>query len=415
MINAGDTAFIIICTALVFIMTPGLGFFYGGLGRRKNVVSNMMNSVFILGLGIVLWVVLGYSMAFGGNTGGIIGSFDHLLMNGVSFTDLLDPEAESGSIPVFVFAAFQMAFALITPAIITGSVAGRIKFRALFFIIALWSIIVYYPLAHMVWGEGGFIGSTIGALDFAGGDVVHISSGVSGLVLALLVGKRQQYDAVSYRVHNIPFVMLGMALLWFGWFGFNAGSALSANDLAGHAFLVTALAAAAALVSWMVIDVIKEGKPTLIGACTGVVAGLVGITPAAGFVPVHAALIIGLAVSPICYFGIALIKSVLKVDDALDAFGCHGIGGIFGGLMTGLFAQAQIGGVDGLLYGNPSQFAAQALGIAITIGWTVAGTLVSAGIVRIFTPLRATKEEEVTGLDRSQHGESAYPSFNGLD
>jgi Amt family ammonium transporter len=376
----------------------------------------MMNSVFILGLGIVLWVVVGYSMAFSGNTGGIFGSFDSVMLKDISFTDLLDPEAEGGSIPTYVFVVFQMAFALITPAIITGSVAGRIKFKALFFIIAIWSVIVYYPLAHMVWGgDGSLIGDKIGALDFAGGDVVHISSGVSGLVLALLVGKRREYDAISYRVHNIPFVMLGMALLWFGWFGFNAGSALAASDLAGHAFLVTALAAAAALVSWIVIDVIKEGKPTLIGACTGVVAGLVGITPAAGFVPVYAALIIGLAVSPICYFGIVLVKKVLKIDDALDAFGCHGIGGIFGGLMTGIFAQYAIGGVDGLAYGNAAQLGAQALGIVVTIAWTVAGTLVAAGIVRIFTPLRATQQEETTGLDRTQHGESAYPSFNGLD
>ncbi|MDR3071901.1 MAG: ammonium transporter, partial [Clostridiales Family XIII bacterium] len=368
MVNTGDTAFIIICTALVFIMTPGLGFFYGGLGRRKNVVSNMMNSVFILGIGIVLWVVVGYSMAFGGNTAGIFGSFDHILMKGISMNDMLDPEAESGSIPVYVFAAFQMMFALITPAIITGSVAGRIRFKALVPIIILWSIIVYYPLAHMVWGENGLLGSGwLESIDFAGGNVVHISSGVSGLVLAILVGKRQRYDKVTYRVHNIPFVMLGMALLWFGWFGFNAGSALAANELAGHAFLTTAVSAAAALVSWMVIDLLREGKPTLIGACTGVVAGLVGITPGAGFVPVYAALIIGLLVSPICYFGIALVKRIIKIDDALDAFGCHGIGGIFGGIMTGLFADASIGGVDGLVYGAPEQLGKQVIAILISI------------------------------------------------
>jgi Amt family ammonium transporter len=397
-------------------MTPGLGFFYGGLGRRKNVVSNMMNSVFILGIGIVLWIVIGYSLSFGGNTGGIFGSFNHLFMNGISMTDLLDTEKEGGSIPTYVFAIFQMMFALITPAIITGSVAGRIRFKALVLIIIFWSIIVYYPLAHMVWGEGGLLGEGwLGSLDFAGGNVVHISSGVSGLVLALLVGKRQSYDAISYRVHNVPFVMLGMALLWFGWFGFNAGSALAADSSAGHAFLVTALCAATALVSWMIIDVIREGKPTLIGACTGVVAGLVGITPAAGFVPVYAAFIIGILVSPVCYFGIILVKKVLKIDDALDAFGCHGIGGIFGGLMTGLFAQAAVGGTDGLVYGAPIQLGKQALAILITIVVAVLGTLIAAGIARIFTPLRASKDEEITGLDSSQHGESAYPSFYGLD
>lgn len=416
MINSGDTGFIIVCAALVFIMTPGLGFFYGGLGRRKNVVSNMMNSVFILGVGIVMWVVIGYTMAFGGNTAGLIGSFDHILLQGVAADDVMDPSAEGGSIPVYVFAAFQMMFALITPAIITGSVAGRIKFKALLFIIIIWSVVVYYPLAHMVWGENGLLGSGwLGSIDFAGGNVVHISSGVSGLVLAILVGKRQSYDAVSYRVHNIPFVMLGMALLWFGWFGFNAGSALAANGLAGHAFMTTALSSAAALVSWMVIDLIRDGKPTLIGACTGAVAGLVGITPGAGFVPVYAALIIGLCVSPICYLGILLVKRIIKIDDALDAFGCHGIGGIFGGIMTGLFADATVGGVDGLIYGNPEQLLKQLIAIGISIGLAVLGTLLAAGIVRIFTPLRASRAEEVVGLDSSQHGESAYPSFYGLD
>jgi Amt family ammonium transporter len=364
----------------------------------------------------VLWVLVGYTMAFGGNTAGVIGSFDHILMNGIGFEDLLDPDAEGGSIPVTVFAAFQMMFALITPAIITGSVAGRMKFKALILMIALWSVIVYYPLAHMVWGEGGLLGAGwLHSVDFAGGNVVHISSGVTGLVLSILLGRRQSYDQISYRIHNIPFVMIGMALLWFGWFGFNAGSALAANELAGHAFLATALSAAAGMVSWMVIDLIKQGKPTLIGACTGVIAGLVGITPGAGFVPVYAALIIGLLVSPACYFGIMVVKKLLKIDDALDAFGCHGVGGIFGGLMTGVFADPGIGGTAGLLYGAPIQLSRQTLAILITIAVAVVGTLISAGIVRVFTGLRVTKNEEIRGLDITQHGESAYPSFNGLD
>ncbi|MDR1961340.1 MAG: ammonium transporter [Gracilibacteraceae bacterium] len=416
MVNAGDTGFIIVSAVLVFIMTPGLGFFYGGLGRRKNVVNNMMASVFITGLGIVLWVLLGYTMAFGGNTGGIIGSFDHVGLSGYTMSDLLDPEAEGGSIPIFVFAAFQMMFALITPAILTGSAAGRMNFKSLFIFIGLWSIVVYYPLAHMVWGEGGLLGTGwLNSVDFAGGNVVHISSGVSGLVLCLLLGRRQSYDRVSYRIHNIPFVMLGMALLWFGWFGFNAGSALAANDLAGHAFMTTAASAAAALLSWMFIDMLRQGKPTLIGACTGVVAGLVGITPAAGFVPVWAALLIGFLVSPICYGGITVVKKLLKIDDALDAFGCHGIGGIFGGLMTGLFADAAINGTNGLFFGDPAQLGRQALAIVITILFAIAGTLICAGITRAFGPLRVSKRDEVIGLDMSQHGESAYPSFNGLD
>lgn len=416
MINTGDTAFILISALLVFIMTPGLGFFYGGLGRRKNVVNNMMASVFILGLGIVLWVLLGYTMSFGGNTGGIIGSFDHIGLSGYTMTDLLDPEAEGGSIPIFVFAAFQMMFALITPAIITGSIAGRMNFKSLFIFIAFWSVLVYYPLAHMVWGEGGLLGAGLGALDFAGGDVVHISSGVSGLVLCLLVGKRQNYErGASYRVHNIPFVMIGMALLWFGWFGFNAGSALAANELAGHALLTTATSAGAALLAWMLIDVIIQGKPTLIGACTGVIAGLVGITPAAGFVPIYAALIIGFLVSPVCYFGIILVKKKLKIDDSLDAFGCHGIGGMFGGVMTGLFAEASIGGANGLVYGDAHQFGVQIVAILITIAIAAVGTLICAGIARMFGPLRVNRRDEQLGLDMSQHGESAYPSFNGLD
>ncbi|MDR1940935.1 MAG: ammonium transporter, partial [Endomicrobium sp.] len=335
MINVGDTAFILICAAMVFIMTPGLGFFYGGLGRRKNVVSNMMNSVFIMGLGIVLYTLVGYSLSFGGE-GKIIGSLQNFALAGIDKDSIF-----GDNLPTFAFVAFQMMFALITPAIITGSVAGRMKFKALFIFIAIWSIIVYYPLAHMVWG-GGLIGGNLKALDFAGGDVVHISSGLTGLILAIILGRRHGYEHVSYRIHNIPFVVLGMGLLWFGWFGFNAGSALAANGLAAHAFMTTAVSAAAAMVVWMLIDVIKQGKPTLIGACTGVVAGLVGITPAAGFVSIGASLVIGISVAPVCYFGIILIKKIVKIDDSLDAFGCHGIGGIWGGILTGLFVTPEL-------------------------------------------------------------------------
>ncbi|MDR2772313.1 MAG: ammonium transporter [Elusimicrobiota bacterium] len=408
--NAGDTGFMVICTALVFIMTPGLALFYAGLGRRKNAVSNMMNSIFILGLCIVLYVLVGYSLSFSGG-GSFIGSLQNFALNGITLDD------NSGSIPTFVFVAFQMMFALITPAIITGSIAGRMRFKALFIFIGLWSIIVYYPLAHMVWG-GGFIGGTLGALDFAGGDVVHISSGTTGLVLAILLGKRIGYDQMSYRIHNIPFIVLGMALLWFGWFGFNAGSALAANGLAGHAFLTTAISAGAALLMWMIIDVIKQGKPTLIGACTGVIAGLVGITPAAGFVSMQAALIIGLTVPIACYFGISLIKKVFKIDDSLDAFGCHGIGGIWGGLMTGVFVDPTLNlnqGVPGLIAGDFTQFKAQVLGILITLVVVVVGTLVCAGITRLFTTLRVERKDELVGLDITQHGENAYPAFLGLD
>lgn len=411
--NTGDTAFMLIATALVFFMTPGLAFFYGGLVRRKNVCNTMMACVAIMGLSVVLWTLFGYSLAFGGNHGGIIGDFRWIALNGVGWET--GPYADT--IPHFVFCAFQMMFAMITPALITGSLVGRMKFKALFLFVTLWSFVVYYPLAHMVWGEGGLL-AEIGSVDFAGGDVVHISSGISALVLAIILGRRRGYEQVTYRIHNIPFVVLGASLLWFGWFGFNAGSALAADGLAAHAFMTSAISAAAALLSWMFIDVVKEGKPTLVGASTGLVVGLVAITPGAGFVPIWSAFIIGALVSPICYFGVALIKKKLKIDDALDAFGCHGIGGIWGGIATGIFAQKSINSTakwDGLVFGDYRLFLAQLEGILITIVIAVAGTLLCVAVVRIFTPLRVSLKEEQLGLDVTQHGENAYPSFNGLD
>jgi Amt family ammonium transporter len=311
-----------------------------------------------------------------------------------------------------------MMFALITPAIITGAVAGRMRFKALFLFIAFWSVAVYYPLAHMVWGEGGLLGAAgLASVDFAGGNVVHISSGVSGLVLCLIIGKRHGYENTSYRMHNVPFVALGMALLWFGWFGFNAGSALGANSLAAHAFMTTALATAAGLLSWLAIDVAMGRKPTLISTCTGVVVGLVAITPGAGFVPLWSALIIGGSAGPVCYFGITLVKKRLKIDDALDAFGCHGIGGIWGGLMTGVFATPAINSAatPGLYLGEGRQFGAQLVSILVSILVAAVGTVVCAGLVRAVTAMRVSKRDELVGLDASQHGENAYPSFNGLD
>lgn len=411
--NTGDTAFMLIATALVFFMTPGLAFFYGGLVRRKNVCNTMMACVAIMGLSVVLWTLFGYSLAFGGNHGGIIGDFRWIALNGVGWET--GPYADT--IPHLVFCAFQMMFAMITPALITGSLVGRMKFSALFLFVTLWSFVVYYPLAHMVWGEGGLL-AEIGSVDFAGGDVVHISSGISALVLAIILGRRRGYEQVTYRIHNIPFVVLGASLLWFGWFGFNAGSALAADGLAAHAFMTSAISAAAALLSWMFIDVVKEGKPTLVGASTGLVVGLVAITPGAGFVPIWSAFIIGALVSPICYFGVALIKKKLKIDDALDAFGCHGIGGIWGGIATGIFAQKSINSTakwDGLVFGDYRLFLAQLEGILITIVIAVVGTLLCVAVVRIFTPLRVSLKEEQLGLDVTQHGENAYPSFNGLD
>ena len=411
--NTGNTAFMMICTALVFFMTPGLAFFYGGLVRRKNVCNTMMACVAIMGLSVLLWTMFGYSLSFGGNHAGIIGDFRWAFLNDVGWE--AGPYADT--IPHLVFAAFQMMFAMITPALITGAVVGRMRFKALFAFIALWSFLVYYPMAHMVWGEGGFL-AAIGSVDFAGGNVVHISSGVSALVLATYLGRRKGYEKTSYRIHNIPFVVLGASLLWFGWFGFNAGSALAADGLAAHAFMTSAISSAAALVSWMLIDVIKDGKPTLVGASTGLVVGLVAITPGAGFVPIWSSYIIGALVSPICYFTMNFIKHKLKIDDALDAFGCHGIGGVWGGIATGLFAKTSINSVarwDGLVFGNVHLFVEQVLSIIITAAVAVVGTLICIGIIRIFTPLRVDQKEEALGLDISQHGENAYPSFNGFD
>ena len=413
MMNAGDTGFMLICTAFVFFMTPGLAFFYGGLVRRKNVVNTMMACGAIMGLSVVMWTLFGYSLAFGGNHGGIIGDLRWFALNGVGW----EPGPYADTIPHLVFVAFQMMFAMITPALITGAVVGRMRFKALFFFVAIWSLIVYYPMAHMVWGDGGFL-AAIGSVDFAGGNVVHISSGVSALVLAIYLGQRRGYAKATYRTHNIPFVFLGSAMLWFGWFGFNAGSALKADGLAAHAFMTSSISSACALLTWMLIEVIREGKPTLVGASTGLVIGLVAITPGAGFVPVWASFIIGILVSPICYFTVILLKQKLKIDDALDAFGCHGIGGIWGGIATGLFGKSSINSVaiwDGLVFGDYRLFLAQVLSIVITIAVAIVGTLICIGIVRIFTPLRVDPKEELVGLDASQHGENAYPSFNGFD
>ena len=412
--NTGNNGFILICAALVFLMTPGLAFFYGGLVRRKNVVNTMMACAGVMGLSVVLWVICGFSLAFGADHGGIIGGLEYLCLNGLDFNEVSDYAPTLSSL---TFVVFQMMFAMITPALITGAVAGRMRFKALFLFIALWSLVVYYPMAHMVWGSGGFLAS-IGSVDFAGGNVVHISSGVSGLVLAMLIGPRSGLGLASYRVHNIPFVFLGAGLLWFGWFGFNAGSALAADGLASHAFLTTALASATALVVWMLIDVIKDGKPTLVGASTGLVVGLVAITPGAGFVPVWSAIIIGAVVSPLCCFMMSLLKKKLKIDDALDAFGCHGIGGIWGGIATGLFGRADINAVaqwNGLAFGETRLFIAQVLSIVVTIAVAVVGTLICAGITKLITPLRVEHKEELVGMDVTQHGEHAYPSFNGLD
>ena len=418
------TAFTIICAALVLLMTPGLAFFYGGLSRKKNVGNTMIMSFLAIGITAVLWVAVTFSTAFDGQfspddgwLGQIIGGFGQLFLNG---TDTVAEGSFVDGLPDMVFVAFQCAFAIITVAIITGGVSGRIKFGAIAAILVCWVLLVYGPLAHMVWG-GGLIGETIGAIDFAGGDVVHISSGVTALVLAILCGKRRGYGTVSYRAHNVPFVALGAGLLWFGWLGFNAGSALAIDDgVAGIALVNTVAASAAAMLSWMVVDKIVTGHATLVGACTGLVAGLVVITPAAGFVAAWASLVMGIIVSPCCYFGISVLKRKFGYDDALDAFGCHGIGGIVGGILTGLFCVPELSWTDfgGLFYtGDPSLLLSQLAGIGITIVFVGVMTLIIGLVVKACChgSLSVEPEEEAQGLDIVCHGENAYPAFDGLD
>lgn len=403
--ETGNIAFILICSGLVFLMTPALAFFYGGLERRKNILNTMMMVICTLGLASILWIAIGYSLSFSGDHL-LVGNLDKVFFNHVSMT-------KGDGIPEGLFAAFQMMFALIATAIITGSVVGRMKFSAIFLFIAAWIILVYAPLAHTVWGKG--LLDAIGSIDFAGGNVVHISSGISGLVLAYVVGKRREYAQIEYRPHNIPFVVLGAGLLWFGWFGFNAGSALAADGLAIHALLTTNTAAASAMLSWMLIEKLVIGKPTVVGACTGAVVGLVAITPGAGFVSLWSSIIIGFLVSPFCFYFISVIKQKLQLDDALDAFGCHGVGGIFGGIMTGIFADPAVGGKAGLFYGNVQLFLAQLESIVFTIVFAGLLSFVIISVIKFFMPIRVTDSEEALGMDRIEHDETAYPTFMGLD
>ena len=424
MYDTGSTAFMLVCAMLVLLMTPGLAFFYGGLSRRKNVVNTMIMVFSAIGIVAITWTICGWSLAYGGDgSSPFFGGFDQLgFLGGV--TDMLaEAEAvpEDATYPTIINFIFQLAFCMITTAIITGSLAGRMKFGAVCAFVALWTIVVYPPLAHMVWGgDGSLIGDTIGALDFAGGDVVHISSGLTGLILCLMLGKRKGFGMMSYRPHNVPFVALGAALLWFGWFGFNAGSEFVADGVAGLALINTVVASGAALVSWTIVERVKVGKPTLVGAATGLVAGLVVITPAAGFVEPWAAIIMGLIVSPICYFAISFCKAKIGYDDALDAFGCHAVGGIVGGICTGIFCVPELSWTDfgGLLYtGDVSLLCSQLAGIAITIVFVGILDVVLAFIVKACFKgsLRVSEEKEAQGLDIAAHGESAYPAYIGLD
>lgn len=405
MIDTGDTAWVLISAALVFIMTPGLAFFYGGMVRSKNVLTTIMQSFFIVAMISVEWVILGYAMTFGTDIGGFIGSLDKVGLAGVGLNVL-----ENGTIPELAFVAFQCMFAVITPALITGAFAERMRFAAFAVLILLWAIFIYNPMAHWVWG-GGFL-SQLGALDFAGGLVIHILSGVSGLTICILLGTRRGYGQFAMLPHNLPMTVLGAALLWFGWFGFNAGSALGANGLAANAFVTTQAAAAAATVSWVLVEWYRNGKPTILGAASGCIAGLVAITPAAGFVKPMPALAIGLIGGIVCYFAVAVLKEKLGYDDSLDAFGVHGIGGTWGSIATGLWATTEVNpaGADGLFYGETHLLFAQVVSVIVAYALAIVGTYILFQIVSHFMKVRADETEEIAGLDVVEHGERGYAS-----
>ncbi len=404
-INSGDTAFVMICAALVLLMTVGLAFFYGGLVRRKNVLSIMMQCFFAMALLSVQWVLFGYSLAFGPDVGGVIGSLTWAGLRGVGLTP---SPVYAPTIPHALFMIFQAMFAIITPALIIGAFAERMKFSAYCLFTLLWATLVYDPVCHWVWG-GGFLGSS-GAMDFAGGTVVHITAGVAALVCALVLGKRSGYPKRAIAPHNLPFTILGAGILWFGWFGFNAGSALAADGIAVAAFITTNTAAAAAALTWGIVEWFIQGKPTILGLATGAVAGLVAITPAAGFVGPMSAILIGIGAGIFCYLVAVVIKGKLGFDDSLDAFGVHGIGGLWGALATGLFASTLInpGAGNGLFFGNAAQFLIQIKACIVTIGYTAIATLIILKLVDMTVGLRVKHEEESMGLDLTQHHERGY-------
>jgi Amt family ammonium transporter len=406
-INGADTAWVLISTALVMLMTPGLALFYGGLVREKNVLSTIMHSFFILALISVQWVLWGYSLAFGPSVNGFIGGLQWLGLNGVG----AEPNADyAPTIPALAFMVYQMMFAVITPALISGAFAERKRFKSFVLFSLLWATLVYAPVAHWIWGVGGWI-RTLGALDFAGGTVVHITSGVSALVCALVLGKRLGYGSEPMAPHNATMTILGTALLWFGWFGFNAGSALGANSLAVTAFVNTNSAAAMAALTWMTASWIRHKQPSVLGAAAGAVAGLVGITPAAGFVTPSAALLIGFLAGLGCFLAVELVVRG-RVDDALDVFGVHGVGGVIGALATGIFATKAVNpaGNDGLLFGNPGLLVTQAIAVVVVAVYAAAVTWLLLKVVDVLFGLRVSQTDEQRGLDASQHGETAYQS-----
>ncbi len=400
-LNTGDTAWMLTSTLLVIMMSiPGLALFYGGLTRSKNMLSVLMQVFVVFSLVTVLWAIYGYSLAFGGG-GDYIGTFDKAFLSGITLSSL------SGTIPEFVFASFQAAFAAITCALIIGSFAERIKFSAVLIFTALWFTFCYLPIAHMVWAPEGLLFKD-GALDFAGGTVIHINAGVAALVGAYLVGKRLGFGKEAMKPHSMTFTMVGASLLWVGWFGFNAGSALSANGVAGLAFMNTIVATSAATLSWAIAESLLKGKPSMLGAASGAVAGLVAVTPAAGFVGPMGAIVLGLLAGPICLWGVSGLKRVMGADDAFDVFGVHGIGGILGALLTGVFAAPSLGGTGAADFSIASQVLIQLKGVVITIIWSGVVSVIAYKLVDIIVGLRVTEEEERVGLDISSHGESAY-------
>ncbi|MCC7381140.1 MAG: ammonium transporter [Deltaproteobacteria bacterium] len=400
-LNSGDTAWMLVSSAFVLFMTPGLALFYGGMVRRRNVLSTFMFVHFALALITVQWVLIGYSLAFGTSVGGAFGGLDYALGRGVG------GEAK-GTVPHLAFMAFQMKFAIITPALIAGAFVERMRFSAYVLFALLWTTLVYDPVAHWTWAEGGWL-LKLGVLDFAGGTVVHLSAGIAALVCAIVIGKRHNYPREKHPPHNLTMTVTGGGLLWFGWFGFNAGSALSAGSLAALAFVNTHCAAGAAALSWVVAEWIHRKRPTMLGFVSGLVAGLVAITPAAGYVSVPASMVIGLSAGVVCY-GAVLLKERLHYDDSLDAFGVHGVGGILGALLTGVFAQKALNpaGADGLLAGNPRQLLLQLVGVVAVGAFSAIATFVILKICAVTTGLRVTLDEEKEGLDNTQHGESGY-------
>lgn len=405
-IDTGDTTFVLISAALVMLMTPALALFYGGMVRTKNVLSTIMQSFICLGVISLQWVLWGYSLAFGPDISHLIGSLDWIGLNSVG----PDPNPDyAATIPHLAFMIFQGVFAIITPAIISGSVAARVKFPAYIAFVLLWATLVYDPVAHWVWGVGGWL-REYGVLDFAGGTVVHIISGVSGLVFAIMIGKRKGYGSDVMAPHHLPMTVVGAALLWFGWYGFNAGSALGASGLATIAFVTTHTAAAAATVSWLAAEWLYHGKPTMLGAASGCIAGLVAITPAAGFVTVPSAIIMGLLGGVICFFAVAIAKHKLGYDDSLDAFGVHGVGGTWGAIATGIFASSAVNpaGADGLLYGNAPQLLKQLVGAGTSWIFAAVMTFIIVKAIGLFMQIKATDEQQVQGMDLAEHGERGY-------